>query len=188
MEDKRLDDIFDQLNTFPNEFIRSTLLIKMLSKKEEEKMELFSKSSVSEKEKSQFGKEAIELGHEKLRVSKRMLKVYRRFQQNLEEEIWYWTRRVEEQTPINPDHRLGLTNKKKKGIKKTITLPFPAKLEIPTDVFCFCQKNIEGTTMINCENPNCKYKWFHLECLGITEVPCDKWYCDDCLENTRGNL
>ena len=29
---------------------------------------------------------------------------------------------------------------------------------------------------------NCKYEWFHLECVGLSEIPArtTKWYCPEC--------
>ena len=33
---------------------------------------------------------------------------------------------------------------------------------------------------IQCENENCRYRWFHWECVHVTEVPAGTWYCPDC--------
>jgi hypothetical protein len=48
-------------------------------------------------------------------------------------------------------------------------------------VFCICRKG-ETDTMVACDNQNCLYQWFHLECLKLTEskLPKGKWYCADC--------
>ncbi|KAL3831391.1 hypothetical protein ACJMK2_023143 [Sinanodonta woodiana] len=50
-----------------------------------------------------------------------------------------------------------------------------------SDVFCYCQQG-ETDTMVACDNQNCKYQWFHLQCLGLrkNELPKGKWYCQDC--------
>ncbi|KAJ6446587.1 PHD finger domain-containing protein [Purpureocillium lavendulum] len=47
--------------------------------------------------------------------------------------------------------------------------------------YCLCNRVSFGT-MIQCDNDNCKYEWFHLECVGLTDVPArtTKWYCPDC--------
>ncbi|PNP58923.1 hypothetical protein THARTR1_01171 [Trichoderma harzianum] len=48
--------------------------------------------------------------------------------------------------------------------------------------YCLCNKGSTGI-MIRCDNvDSCKYKWFHLECVGLTVAPSskDKWYCPDC--------
>ena len=48
-----------------------------------------------------------------------------------------------------------------------------------TNLYCFCQRMSFGD-MIECDNPKCKYQWFHFECLGITSAPKGKWYCPEC--------
>lgn len=49
------------------------------------------------------------------------------------------------------------------------------------DIFCYCQQG-ETDTMVACDNQNCQYQWFHLQCLGLkkNELPKGKWYCQDC--------
>jgi hypothetical protein len=34
-------------------------------------------------------------------------------------------------------------------------------------VYCVCQGSIQGGRMIGCDNPSCKYKWFHYQCIGV---------------------
>ncbi|KFA55748.1 hypothetical protein S40293_01970 [Stachybotrys chartarum IBT 40293] len=48
--------------------------------------------------------------------------------------------------------------------------------------YCLCNRVSFGT-MIQCDNPeSCKQEWFHLECVGLNEIPArtTKWYCPDC--------
>ncbi|KAH6654357.1 hypothetical protein BKA67DRAFT_516695 [Truncatella angustata] len=48
--------------------------------------------------------------------------------------------------------------------------------------YCVCN-GVSFGTMIQCDNvDNCKQEWFHLECVGLTEIPArtTKWYCPDC--------
>ncbi|KAL7934246.1 hypothetical protein V8C35DRAFT_302120 [Trichoderma chlorosporum] len=48
--------------------------------------------------------------------------------------------------------------------------------------YCVCNKGSIGI-MIRCDNiDNCKYKWFHLECVGLDAAPSSKvkWFCPDC--------
>ncbi|KAI1384560.1 uncharacterized protein F4822DRAFT_366830 [Hypoxylon trugodes] len=48
--------------------------------------------------------------------------------------------------------------------------------------YCLCNRVSFGT-MIQCDNvDNCKQEWFHLECVGLAEIPArtTKWYCPDC--------
>lgn len=46
--------------------------------------------------------------------------------------------------------------------------------------FCYCQKGEYGK-MVGCDNSNCIYKWFHIDCLGLKALPrSPKWYCPVC--------
>ncbi|KAI0024738.1 hypothetical protein F4780DRAFT_724807 [Xylariomycetidae sp. FL0641] len=48
--------------------------------------------------------------------------------------------------------------------------------------YCLCNRVSFGT-MIQCENvDNCKYEWFHLECVELDDIPArtTKWYCPEC--------
>ncbi|KAI6783869.1 Inhibitor of growth protein-like protein [Emericellopsis cladophorae] len=49
--------------------------------------------------------------------------------------------------------------------------------------YCLCNRVSFGE-MIQCDNDSCRYEWFHLECVGLTEedIPkrTTKWYCPDC--------
>ncbi|KAK5664048.1 hypothetical protein OQA88_262 [Cercophora sp. LCS_1] len=48
--------------------------------------------------------------------------------------------------------------------------------------YCLCNRVSFGT-MIQCDNVDgCKGEWFHLECVGLTDIPArtTKWYCPDC--------
>ncbi|KUJ20959.1 uncharacterized protein LY89DRAFT_715261 [Mollisia scopiformis] len=52
--------------------------------------------------------------------------------------------------------------------------------------YCICNRVSFGT-MIGCENSECEKEWFHLECVGLTEVPArtTKWYCPQCRVTLR---
>lgn len=63
------------------------------------------------------------------------------------------------------------------------------------DRWCYCRQGSYGT-MVACELLDqgvclylfkvlftilkCPYQWFHLDCVGLTEVPPGKWYCEGC--------
>ena len=47
------------------------------------------------------------------------------------------------------------------------------------DVYCNCRGRDEGD-MVEWDGRSCTFQWFHFECVGITEAPEGKWYCDDC--------
>ncbi|KAI0143535.1 hypothetical protein GGR57DRAFT_348399 [Xylariaceae sp. FL1272] len=48
--------------------------------------------------------------------------------------------------------------------------------------YCLCNRVSFGT-MISCDNVDgCEKEWFHLECVGLSEIPArtTKWYCPQC--------
>ncbi|VDM95823.1 unnamed protein product [Thelazia callipaeda] len=46
-------------------------------------------------------------------------------------------------------------------------------------VWCFCREKGYGS-MIACDNPTCRYEWFHYGCVNVTEKPKGRWYCSEC--------
>ncbi|EDO33191.1 predicted protein, partial [Nematostella vectensis] len=51
--------------------------------------------------------------------------------------------------------------------------------------FCVCQQpECEGDEMIGCDNPSCKYKWFHFTCIKLKRAPKGGWYCKFCKKTT----
>ncbi len=46
-------------------------------------------------------------------------------------------------------------------------------------LFCICQ-DVEYGDMIECENPNCNFNWFHFACVGLLQSPVGSWFCDQC--------
>ena len=54
--------------------------------------------------------------------------------------------------------------------------------ESNTQLYCFCQEQEHGE-MIECENTDCQYQWFHFSCVGINQAPIGSWYCHDCQHN-----
>ena len=53
-----------------------------------------------------------------------------------------------------------------------------------TEIYCHCNRVSYGN-MIGCDGEDCKREWFHLACVGLTNIPLGEWYCDDCLEKRR---
>ena len=47
------------------------------------------------------------------------------------------------------------------------------------NLYCICQTPEDGN-MIGCDNVNCKYQWFHLDCINMKQVPKSVWYCHFC--------
>ena len=47
--------------------------------------------------------------------------------------------------------------------------------------YCICGQQ-EDENMVECENKDCKHKWFHYKCVGIEDpntLP-KVWYCPEC--------
>lgn len=55
--------------------------------------------------------------------------------------------------------------------------------DLPIDpnepIYCSCRRVSFGQ-MVGCDNDDCKYEWFHFSCVGLTDQPAGKWYCQDC--------
>ncbi|CAH1118134.1 unnamed protein product [Phaedon cochleariae] len=47
-------------------------------------------------------------------------------------------------------------------------------------IWCFCKKSEGGRIMIQCENDSCDIQWFHLECVGLPDIPNTLWMCQQC--------
>mmetsp|Transcript_13310 Transcript_13310/g.26041 ORF Transcript_13310/g.26041 Transcript_13310/m.26041 type:complete len:230 (+) Transcript_13310:104-793(+) len=43
--------------------------------------------------------------------------------------------------------------------------------------FCTCNGRVRSEQWIGCENPDCPIAWYHLECVGLVEVPEGDWFC-----------
>ncbi|KAI9237091.1 MAG: hypothetical protein BYD32DRAFT_417202 [Podila humilis] len=61
-----------------------------------------------------------------------------------------------------------------------------ASMEIDPNepLYCFCQQVSFGD-MVGCDNDSCDKEWFHYGCVGLTEPPIGKWYCETCLANMK---
>lgn len=47
------------------------------------------------------------------------------------------------------------------------------------DVWCSCRQTEYGQ-MIACDNVDCKFKWFHMNCVGLSIAPKGDWICHSC--------
>ena len=45
--------------------------------------------------------------------------------------------------------------------------------------FCICG-DVEHGQMIACDGDNCPVEWFHMNCIGLNEVPDGSWFCSFC--------
>lgn len=48
-----------------------------------------------------------------------------------------------------------------------------------TNLYCFCQTVSHGN-MVACDNEKCRFEWFHMSCVGMTQEPEGRWLCDEC--------
>ncbi|KAA1466560.1 hypothetical protein DENSPDRAFT_831411 [Dentipellis sp. KUC8613] len=48
-------------------------------------------------------------------------------------------------------------------------------------LYCFCQERSWGE-MIACDNPECAYQWFHLQCVNVKAPLPEVWFCSECIE------
>ena len=56
----------------------------------------------------------------------------------------------------------------------------------PPMAICYCRGGEHGQ-MVGCDNDDCPYQWFHLDCLKLTAFPKSKtWYCPECQKRRIG--
>lgn len=48
-----------------------------------------------------------------------------------------------------------------------------------TRLYCVC-KQVSFGSMVGCDDKDCPFEWFHWTCVGLTEEPKGKWYCQHC--------
>ncbi|KAF1916636.1 inhibitor of growth proteins N-terminal histone-binding-domain-containing protein [Ampelomyces quisqualis] len=53
--------------------------------------------------------------------------------------------------------------------------------------YCFCQR-ISFGDMVACDNEECKYQWFHWECVSIKEEPVGDWLCPACTKQPANKI
>ncbi|KAK6104115.1 Inhibitor of growth proteins N-terminal histone-binding family protein [Brugia pahangi] len=53
-------------------------------------------------------------------------------------------------------------------------------------VWCFCREKGYGS-MVACDDPECRYEWFHYGCVNVIEKPKGKWYCPECAPKQSGS-
>nr|CAI5827397.1 unnamed protein product [Callosobruchus analis] len=55
-----------------------------------------------------------------------------------------------------------------------------SKNEYTSETWCVCQGIDDGKPMLCCDNDHCNIKWHHLECIGLSDIPEQAWYCPSC--------
>jgi hypothetical protein len=94
-------------------------------------------------------------------------------------------------TPVVSKASSAGSSARKRSIAETpVALPAAAagpvilaSEDLPIDpnepIYCSCRRVSFGQ-MVGCDNDACKYEWFHFVCVGLTDQPAGKWYCQDC--------
>ena len=54
-------------------------------------------------------------------------------------------------------------------------------------LYCYCQKVSFGD-MVGCDNDNCRYQWFHWDCVQLKGEPEGEWLCPTCRKLPKGQL
>ncbi|XP_037031249.1 PHD finger protein ING1-like [Bradysia coprophila] len=52
--------------------------------------------------------------------------------------------------------------------------------EYDLDALCHCRSPEYGQ-MVECDDANCKIKWYHFDCVGLTKSPEGLWFCPSCI-------
>ena len=61
----------------------------------------------------------------------------------------------------------------------------PSETELAPVAICYCRGGEHGQ-MVGCDNDDCPYQWFHLNCLKLKAFPKSKtWYCPECQKRRR---
>lgn len=81
----------------------------------------------------------------------------------------YYSEEIEELKEVLAIHALKMRG-------ETLTDTF--SVDDKKDCFCNLNKDVD---LIACDNPGCTIGWYHLDCVGLKEIPEDEWICDDCI-------
>uniref|UniRef100_A0A1I7ULV1 Inhibitor of growth protein n=1 Tax=Caenorhabditis tropicalis TaxID=1561998 RepID=A0A1I7ULV1_9PELO len=106
-----------------------------------------------------------------------------------ESEIMTPKKRSEEEEPkpeVSTEKRRG-RKKKEPEIKKEEPEEDGENMEDEEEqkMYCWCQLEKQDN-MVFCENPTCKYEWFHFTCIGMVTAPKDDWYCTNACRSAVG--
>ena len=98
--------------------------------------------------------------------------------------IGRWFSRPTQGTQLDPESPLVL-----EASQSTTTVSESANgssNDSPPLRICYCREGEHGQ-MVGCDNEDCPYQWFHLDCLKLKAFPKSKtWYCPECQKRRRG--
>ncbi|KAK8797370.1 hypothetical protein WA158_004578 [Blastocystis sp. Blastoise] len=91
--------------------------------------------------------------------------------------------------PIHESNDDSTTEKEEKTVVKEMEVDSDEEKETE-EKYCLCNQRSYGL-MIECDNPNCPYKWFHYSCVGLPadyQVPeTETWFCPECRQKMVQN-
>lgn len=155
---------------------------------------------------------AMKIADQKIEVSNYTLELLKRHIQRLDEDINRFAEEAAEQQAlaesrkensytgyIDTPRRTGLPGRPpRRGRKKATAFRPVDNVIVRKDdqmahenwtnaddddkVFCICQGALSESEMIACDDPGCPIEWYHLQCVGVKEIPSGNWFCDLCLQ------
>lgn len=45
--------------------------------------------------------------------------------------------------------------------------------------YCYCGEELDAL-MIGCDEPACRFQWYHFPCVGLKVPPEGRWFCAEC--------
>lgn len=82
------------------------------------------------------------------------------------------TKKTFDQNPLADDY-----------VEKIKSRSYSSQVQAPEeeDHYCICRCHTNGQ-MVQCDNPDCPFEWFHVECVGISNKPSSNWLCPYCAQ------
>jgi len=128
----------------------------------------------------------LDLSQEKMTIADHTEQLVEAYLQRLESEIAKVTQNsnIEVQPftymdPINAEARRRNGSRSSHRTKLDTFEPGDTLGAYDQEIYCICKTPSSGQ-MIFCEGKNCEIKWFHFECVGLTEEPIGNWFCINC--------
>lgn len=181
-----MEEIYEPLNNYPRELIRTHLLIRELDKRVVEIQTQLPNMQPGSAEHNDAVKTLIELGYEKIDLLQREGIRSRAFEEKIKQNLQILEAKQKESNPIKPVYQ-PLTREIKSARQNGGNPVEPFNAEEIDQNYCICNQYKEGVEMIGCDSKKCKRQWFHIECMGIDVPPLNKWYCPECQELMKGN-
>jgi hypothetical protein len=139
-------------------------------------------STADEELKNQYHKQALEMSHEKIFIAHQLEESLRTSLKNIKNSIGdlktvVYKNKPKIDQPMVSQQKAPAKVKQNKKKNKTIN-EYDEQL-VQQQVYCTCKKP-KADDLIGCDSDTCKVEWFHIECVGLKEVPTGQWFCDEC--------